>query len=541
MPAIPSVLVLLLDAVVLLGLGGVAAHVWRHRRSEPSARPFLALLIVVALVASANAGRMELGLFEGDTWSSVYLLLALGVAISWLVFTIKYTGRGDILTPRRATLVVLPLVPMVVRQVVEHPVLDLFAALSLVYLLSIMGIGVFLVLRSAVIFHQMPLRQAGAIVLGPTVPFFLGFLEDALMDLAPVLSAGEPLVLGLVVGLLGFGLSIGRYRMFASVPGVQAIARDQVIDQMGEGVLVVDQNDRVIDLNPVLKDAFDSDTPAAFGQSVEAIIGVDVATVREDNPVEIETPDGSRRFEVTVSSITDGGQVIGHTLVLRDVTERETREQRLQVLNRVLRHNLRNDLNTVNGYAELLEEKTSNPGDYAGRIQETATDLIAIGEKAREIETVVAAQRRPRTALLSDIVQRAVEEVQTAYPDCTIPVESPAEDTRVNEPILRSVLRELIENGAEHNDADQPWVEVEATFDAASEYPLTITVTDNGPGIPDHELTPIREGTETALEHGSGFGLWLVEWGVRRLDGQIKFGENDPRGAVAMLRLRSAS
>jgi signal transduction histidine kinase len=62
-------------------------------------------------------------------------------------------------------------------------------------------------------------------------------------------------------------------------------------------------------------------------------------------------------------------------------------------------------------------------------------------------------------------------------------------------------------------------------------------VRDNGPGIPEDELVPLQEGTETPLKHGSGLGLWLVEWGISRLGGTIQFDANEPRGTVVWLRL----
>jgi signal transduction histidine kinase len=95
-------------------------------------------------------------------------------------------------------------------------------------------------------------------------------------------------------------------------------------------------------------------------------------------------------------------------------------------------------------------------------------------------------------------------------------------------------VRELGENAAVHNDADDPEVTVRATGGGAT--PLQMTVTDNGPGIPEHELTPIRAGEETDLEHGSGLGLWLVEWGVAALDGRLSF-EADDGGTRVTIQL----
>ncbi|WP_197409880.1 ATP-binding protein, partial [Haloferax profundi] len=65
-----------------------------------------------------------------------------------------------------------------------------------------------------------------------------------------------------------------------------------------------------------------------------------------------------------------------------------------------------------------------------------------------------------------------------------------------------------------------------------------IHVTDNGPGIPDTELTVLESGTETPLQHISGLGLWLVHWIIDRSNGRLRFAENQPRGTVAIVRLQ---
>nr|WP_231751435.1 ATP-binding protein [Halogeometricum sp. CBA1124] len=51
---------------------------------------------------------------------------------------------------------------------------------------------------------------------------------------------------------------------------------------------------------------------------------------------------------------------------------------------------------------------------------------------------------------------------------------------------------------------------------------VELRVTDEGPGIPDHERTVLRNGEETALVHGSGMGLWLVRTVVRRIGGRLR-------------------
>jgi signal transduction histidine kinase len=71
---------------------------------------------------------------------------------------------------------------------------------------------------------------------------------------------------------------------------------------------------------------------------------------------------------------------------------------------------------------------------------------------------------------------------------------------------------------------------------AASEF-VEITVADDGPGIPDIELDVLAENQETPLKHGSGLGLWLIDWLVDHLDGELTFESREPRGTIVTVRL----
>jgi sensor histidine kinase regulating citrate/malate metabolism len=59
---------------------------------------------------------------------------------------------------------------------------------------------------------------------------------------------------------------------------------------------------------------------------------------------------------------------------------------------------------------------------------------------------------------------------------------------------------------------------------------FVLTVADDGPGIPEHETGAVESGRETALEHGSGLGLWVVAWGAAAVGADVDYAERDPRG-----------
>jgi signal transduction histidine kinase len=230
--------------------------------------------------------------------------------------------------------------------------------------------------------------------------------------------------------------------------------------------------------------------------------------------------------------------------VVRDVTRRRLRGQRLTVLNRVLRHNLRNRMTSIIGRAELLTDADRDEDELAEGILTTADDLVTLGERAREVEQIMSVTPRAGEATrLATVVESVIETVGAAFPAVAIRTDvDPNLSVPVDERILEPVLRNLVENAAEHNDAETPTVDVTADVDPDRPDAVAVTVADNGPGIPERERAVIRDGEESPLEHGSGLGLWAVYWGVTRTGGDLSFVAEEPGGARVVVRLpRGAS
>ncbi len=106
--------------------------------------------------------------------------------------------------------------------------------------------------------------------------------------------------------------------------------------------------------------------------------------------------------------------------------------------------------------------------------------------------------------------------------------------------LLELALTNLAENAVEHNDSTTPHVEICADHDPDQPYPLTISVIDNGPGIPDNEQRIIEKGSETSLQHGTGLGLWVIRWAVTNAGGELDFESRSPRGTIISLQLPRA-
>ncbi len=207
-----------------------------------------------------------------------------------------------------------------------------------------------------------------------------------------------------------------------------------------------------------------------------------------------------------------------HDDLERFVEEREQREQRLEVFNRLLRHNLRNRLDVIRSHAEQLADRTD--GDDAEAVLRATDRLAAIGTRARRIDRLMTRDPEPTTVDLTSVVSDLVSEVESG--DIAVEIDSPSTATlRTDAEILRTALLSPLENAVKYAESETT-VSVASTADG-----YRITVSDDGPGIPAMELETLAAGTETKLQHGRGLGLWQLKWGVRKLDGEISFQTDD--------------
>jgi signal transduction histidine kinase/DNA-binding NarL/FixJ family response regulator len=216
------------------------------------------------------------------------------------------------------------------------------------------------------------------------------------------------------------------------------------------------------------------------------------------------------------------------------------REQRLQVFNRILRHNLRNDLNVVLGRAENIREKFPPAEAEANVIEQKASELIEISEKAREVGKTLDREDRTKKQIdVTDCVERTIEEFRQTDSDVEIAMELPESAQVYADKTIEAAISEVLENAIEHND-DEPSVTVSVSATDDDREWVELTVLDDGPGIPEEEREVLAEGEETALHHGSGLGLWLTNWIVGKFGGELSFDEYHATGGSVTLRLQRA-
>jgi PAS domain S-box-containing protein len=278
--------------------------------------------------------------------------------------------------------------------------------------------------------------------------------------------------------------------------------------------------------------------------------GTDDATVTEireaidsDRPIRTEIlnyrADGTPFWnKLTVAPVTDADaeDVTHYVGIQEDVTEKRRRDRLIEVLNRILRHNLRNDMTAIRGFADEIARRTDGEtARMAQRISETSADLTALSEKAQDFQTVMRdAESLARRDVLAD-VEAVVTELRSEFPETEFSIEAAAcEDVMATER-LRLALRELGTNAAQHGDGSPVTYRVETTDDDK----IAVHIQDNGPGLPEMERDVLEAGRETPLKHGSGLGLWLVNWIVTGLGGEVTTTVDD--GTTVTIKLSSAA
>ncbi|WEL27760.1 Sensory protein, contains PAS domain (plasmid) [Haloferax volcanii] len=239
----------------------------------------------------------------------------------------------------------------------------------------------------------------------------------------------------------------------------------------------------------------------------------------------------------TIAPIESNGDIDGYVAIQSDVTESEVTRQRLGVLNRMFRHNLRNRMNVIEGYAELIRQNEAavtdeELADAAEAIVEAAGDLASLSEKAQTVSDALESEGTPRR--VSTLVEDAVSRAESTYSEATMRTDIETGlharvDSRVG-----AALDELIANALKHGGET---VHIDVCRTEADDSRLIVRVADDGPGIPDEEWRVIKRGEETPLEHGTGMGLWLVHWVVRKAGGSMELEPSRLGGAAVTLKL----
>ncbi len=349
---IPYSTLVFLAAIISAGL-----MVWGYRRRPaPGANWFTLLMFAAFSWALCYGMEMHSATLEATLfWSKMQYLGGASLAVAWLALVLTYTGRSTWLTWRHiALLSIIPLISLLLAWTNEwHELLwvdvglesgnafntlkftpGLWYWVNIAYAYALFVISTLFLIEAYV--HSSPLYRSQTIylLLFSTVTWvgniaYTFGLTPQHMNMTPVTFSFSGLI-------LAWGLF--RYRMLDITP----VARDIIMENMGDGVIVLDPNNRVVDLNPAAQEI--------IGYSLTEVIGKPLAQVLADWPAisqlcerggegvrtELALPDAdgeSRTFDLQVAPLhTKQGRLIGRLILWHDVSEQKRTETEMRLL-----------------------------------------------------------------------------------------------------------------------------------------------------------------------------------------------------------------
>ena len=525
-------------------LCGLAVVGWRNR-SDPGAGVFGLLEAVSAVWVALTVVGLSLppGVARLRVWGTT-TALSLLVVLLWMAFILRYTGRDRWLRPTRFGVAAAPLLvgallygvvpawgPVVGSLEQSTTPAGTIVGVSIGPVGAALGVYVYLVFLAGLSIVLKTLLEGRNQFVGQAMAFLLGTLMTVVAsvgELAGVPTAGYPLTQAtLGVQALLWGYAVFGQRFLMETPAVARIGERAVFDELDDGILVVDGSGTVTRANPRARTYLGADPVGASLSDLLASFGADGL---EELPTRFRRQ--GRAFQVKASTVEDWrGETVGRALAVREVTGLARRQQRLEVLTRIMRHNLRNDMTVVRGYAnEIRGQVDGEAAALSEQIVSTADGLLSISERAVALDGLLEEGGATTTVDVESFLEQCVDRLAEEYPEASVDATVGAGELRTDSHLLSLVVEETVENALKHA-GDAPGVEVRVERKAAG---VRFVVADDGPGIPPVEFEPVRSGTETDLQHATGLGLWLIRWGTQSLGGAVEFEAGDDGTTVTL-------
>ena len=344
--------------VAALISASLAWYTWRHRQTT-GAKTFSLLMLVLFEWGTAYLLQIISNDFAAKVfWSNIAFLGVVTTPVVWLLFALEYTGRQK--WASRPRIIGLFLVPILTTIVIwtndSHHWFRTYQELRIVgdlYLLNtyngfwfwvhaaysyvLLLIGAILIIRALLRWPAQYRGQMAWILFAVATPWLANAIT--VFKLLPILIDLTPFAF--TVTGIGMAFALFRHRLLDLAP----IARDSLIEGMKDGMIVLDTNDRIVDINQAAQNILNL-------SGEQEPIGKQLANVLNQWPELIERyqdltevtdeislgKDGAQRwYELTISQLRDDKENrVGQLIIARDITERKQSEEQLRQLSRAV-------------------------------------------------------------------------------------------------------------------------------------------------------------------------------------------------------------
>jgi PAS domain S-box-containing protein len=547
----------MLASAAFLSVLGVYA--WKHR-TVPGAGPFAVQMAFSALWAGFAA--IEMAAMAEPTkvfWFRLERMMAPPAMTALLFFALEYANSGKWMSRRNALVLSAPALFATVLMATNdlHHLFwtrlwfDDFVRFELGPLNSVfVGYILLLPTLALLIFLRLVLRSRGVyrgqvflLLTGNALPLLAYLLQRT--GINPVAPLDLTILMLNITGLL-FTLAIYRFGMMSVVP----VGRGTALEHMAEGVLILDAENRIADMNPAARAALALSPRDSIGRpALEILAGYpDLSSIAmQEGAIETEISVNAggqlRLYQAHASPLVDsGGYKLGRLISLQDVTEQKRARERLVHQQRTVailqeRERLARELHDCLGQALASAHLQAETAQVL--LEQGATEQVAV-QLRRLADVTQAANTDIREYLLGMKTELAAEKnfivsLRTClrkfseYNTCqTELVVSPELETQFFDPTitlqLLRIIQEALTNVRKHAAAHTVRMTLARPRDR-----LEVTLTDDGRGFEPSQLG----------DHG-GYGLRSMRERAESIGGIFEFHSAPGQGTRLQMRVPMA-
>ena len=563
----------------------VLVYTWR-RRNMRGARPLLPLTfgILIWLVASTIEG-MLIDEAARLLWINIQYIGIVIVPTAWLIFSLSFTGRRDLLSRRNIALLLL--MPLLTLAMVWTNAWHHFFRISLeldtsgVYPIWIWNPGPgfwlhtlysYILLFCGFVILVQAYRQSSRLFRRQIIVILLGAAVPWLANIVFIIFPATPVDYTPIAFLIS-GLAIAWGIFKVGLVEVQPIIHKQVIDEMQDGVLILDEKNRILEANTAVLNVLGV-TDTIIGQPIAKALARWPELITELHgaaftQAELSLPLDNQEihhYQISITPLHDKkGLKTGQLIMAHEITHLKEIETSLmeaaeaaEAASRAkstflatMSHELRTPLTAIIGYSELIEEKSEMLG-----YEKIVPQLRQIGIAAHSLNYIIGnildlskieAERMelsfgefPVAELIAEVVNSVQPQIEQNSNVLSVNLPEKIGVLNSDKAKLRQILLNLLGNAAKFTRSGK--IDLSVSRDNESGY-FEFTVSDNGEGIPDKIKTTLFEpfvqadASFTRVHGGSGLGLAISQRFCHMLGGSIAVESALGQGATFVVKM----
>ncbi|KQC08420.1 MAG: hypothetical protein APR54_04640 [Candidatus Cloacimonas sp. SDB] len=321
-----------------------------------------------------------------------------------------------------------------------------------------------------------------------------------------------------------------------------------LVENQGEGIIIGDLKENLEFANPAASRILGLSREEIVNKNLKDFVSKEefekirrqtsnrIEGVSSTYELMINRPDGQQReLMITATPLFDyQKKVVGSIGIFRDITEwnqakrqLEKNRQLLELINKILRHDLMNQLVAIQSGVNLYSRDQKK--EYLEETYKKIDSSIELIRKMKELEAIEYSKHNLKP-IDTDIL---FKKMKLMHPSIEYQISGRCM-VMANESFY-SVVDNIINNAIHHGGTRKISIEIER-----KNRNCVIKISDFGKGIPDKIKSSIfDEGFKNGTTGKSGLGLYIVKEALNIIGGSVEVVDNEPQGATFIITIKS--